>query len=227
MQKYGFILIFLSLGACGVEVTSPFEDEHRAKAAENFNASEMIASLDEVRRWHRTNQTELVSALNPGKERADILEEFSDSSCQPTEELVQLWGWHNGTKDVATPFIWYHNSLSMEKAKSEYQRLTKNPLIGWHKNWMPVFEFEGEWYFVECYKDRRQASPVGYYFLEDPEAYYVYLNLSKMLETSVVWFNQNAVTWDKEQQGMKEDLKKVFEIHQTINEGADFPYYVE
>ena len=48
-----------------------------------------------------------------------------------------------------------------------------------------------------------------------------------MLETSVAWFDQNAVIWDVEEENMIEDLKKVYEIHQALNEGAQFPYYVE
>ena len=48
-----------------------------------------------------------------------------------------------------------------------------------------------------------------------------------MLETSATWFNRNAVTWNSDQQGMEEDLKTLFEIHQALNEGAQFPYHVE
>ena len=227
MLKYGFILIVVGLSACGVQMANPFIAEHQTKALENFNASEMIASLEAIERWHQTNQTELVSALNPGKDRSAILEAFSDLPCQPTEELIQLWGWHNGTQAVATPFIWYHNFLSVEEAISEYQSLTNNPLIGWSENWIPVFEFEDEWYFVACYAEIQPASPVGYYFLEDTETYYTYLNVTKMVETSVAWFSQNAITWDKDEEGMIDDIRQVFEIHQALNEGSQFPYYVE
>lgn len=227
MSKYILILILAGLGACGPQLASPFREEHQAKAVETFNASNMITSLEQILQWHQTNQTGLPAAINPGKDRATIYEEFAALPCQPTEELLQLWSWHNGTRDVATPFIWYHNFLSVEKAIAEYKSLTRNPLIGWHENWIPVFEFEGEWYFVECYEEPRQASPVGHYFLEETEPYYVYLNLSTMLATSVAWFDQNAVIWDNEEQGMIEDLQKVFEIHQALNEGAQFPYYVE
>ena len=57
--------------------------------------------------------------------------------------------------------------------------------------------------------------------------YYTYLNLTKMLETSVAWFSQNAVTWDKDEEGMMDDIRQVFEIHQALNEGTQFPYHVE
>jgi cell wall assembly regulator SMI1 len=225
--KYVLILTLVSLSACGAQLTSPFRGEHQIKAEETFNDADMIASLEQILLWHQTNQTELAPALNPGKARSAILEEFADLPCQPTEELIQLWAWHNGTRAVATPFIWYHDFLSVEQAISEYKWLTKYPLVGWQENWIPIFDFEGEWYFVECSEEIRQASPVGFYFLEDTETVYAYTNLTRMLETSVVWFNQNAVTWDNEQQGMTDNLQKMFEIHQELNAGAHFPYHVE
>jgi hypothetical protein len=160
-------------------------------------------------------------------DRAALQEEFVDLPCQPTEELIELWIWHNGTHNSAHPFIWYHNFLSVEAAIAEYESLTANPLVGWPEDWIPIFEFEGERYFVECYEEPRKASPVGFFFQEDPDAIYAYSSLTKMLETSATWFNQSAVTWDSDQQGMNEDLQTLFEIHQALNEGAQFPYHVE
>jgi len=215
------------LSACSPQVASPFRAEHRISAEETFNAADMTASLETILQWHQANQTEIPAALNPGLERAGIMEEFADLPCQPTEELIRLWTWHNGSKDVLTPFIWYHNFLPAEKAKSEYQWLIQNPLVGWRENWIPVFELEGEWYFVECYEEIKPASPVGHSYLEDTETYYVYLSLSRMLETSAAYFEQNAVTWDKENEGMAEEIRQIFEIHQILNEGAQFPYHVE
>ena len=222
--KYVPILILIGLSACNPQIESPFRDEHRVKAEEIFNPTGMTVSLENILLWHQTVQTEIPAALNPGKTRDGIMEAFADLPCQPTEELIHLWMWHNGTKDVLTPFIWYHNFLPVEKAKSEYQWLIQNPLVGWQENWIPIFEFEGEWYFVECYETIKLASPVGHFFLEDTEAYYTYLSLSRMLETSTVYFEQNALIWDE---GMVEEIRQVFEIHQTLNKGAQFPYHVE
>ncbi len=217
----------MGLSACNSQNASLFSDQHRAKAEEAFNNGDMITSLEQILLWHQSNRTDIPAALNLAHSRATILEAFADGPCQPTDELLQLWTWHNGTKEVITPFIWYHNFLSVEEAKLAQERLTSNPLIDWHPNWIPIFEFEGEWYLVECYIDLRRASPVEHFFLENDEAFYVFLNLTKMLETSAVWFGQPAVTWDNEQQGMEEDSRKVFEIHQMLNEGTQFSYHIE
>ena len=38
--------------------------------------------------------------------------------------------------------------LSVDAAVAEYESLTANPLVSWPKDWIPVFEFEEEWYFI-------------------------------------------------------------------------------
>ena len=145
MLKYGLMLVVVALSACSLRDASPFVDEHRAVAEKTYNAANMNETLEKILQWHQSNQTGLALALNPGKDREAILNEFKALSCQPTEELLQLWAWHNGTRDVIAPFIWYHNFLSVQAAMSTYQQLIKMPLIGWQKNWIPIFEFEGEW----------------------------------------------------------------------------------
>ena len=59
-----------------------------------------------------------------------------------------------------------------------------------------------EWYFVECYEEIKPASPVGYIFSGDTVAYYTYLSLTRMLETSAAYFEQNVAAWDKDEAEM-------------------------
>ena len=221
------ILLLVSLSACGQSLNDPFTETEQAKANEDYTPSDMMTALDQILLWHQTNQTGLDALLNPGTEATAIDDEFSELPCQPTEELIQLWTWRNGTQAASTPFIWYHNFLSVEDALMEYQRLTGNPLIGWRENWIPVFTFEGEWYFVVCFEENQPASTVGYYSLEGTEAIYAYTSLTKMLQTAAELFAQKAVIWDVDNEGMSEDMKAVYEIHQRLNEGAQFPYYVD
>ena len=222
------VLILAGLGACAAfELPDPISVEQRARAEATFDAQALDAALTDISRWHHDNQTQIAAALQPGLEEAVVQEKFATLPCRPTEELVQLWGWHNGTRDTAQPFIWYHNFLPVEQVITEYEALRANPRLGWRENWLPVFEFEGEWYFVECDDRPRTASPVGYFFQEDTEAIVAYTSLTKMLETSAAWFKKRAVTWDARQEAMQEDLKRLLEIHQDLNEDARFPYHVE
>jgi len=220
-------MTLFGLSSCNAISADPFTDEQRNKAVEVYSESALSASLEGILEWHQANRTEIPNVLNPGLDRDSIHTAFSDLGCQPTNELIQLWEWHNGTQYTPVSFIWYHDFLSLEDALSEYKYLTSNPLITWNKNWIPVFTFEGEWYFVECYEEARIASPVGYSFLEDTEVYYTYVSLTRMMETSAAYYDQGAVFWDSESWGLGDDIKEVFSIHQTMNEGAHFPYHVE
>lgn len=221
------LFILLGLNSCRGLVESPFTEAQRSQAEEAFDESALVDSLERILAWHQTNQTEIPGALNPGKERESILAAFSELPCKPTKELIKLWEWHDGTQYSPVPFIWYHDFLSVENALAEYKQLVSNPLISWKKNWIPVFSFDGEWYFVECYNESRVASPIGYLFLEETEVHYTYISLTRMLETAALWLNQGAVFWDSLSGGMGNNIHEVFRIHQELNVGAQFPYHVE
>lgn len=221
-----FVLVFV-LGSCSTLVEDPFTGEQRNQAESVFNKSALSDSLEKILEWHETNQTGISDALNPGADRTSIKNAITGLDCQPTEELIQFWEWHNGTHSSSVPFIWYHDFLSVEDAISENQQLTSNPLVSWRKNWIPIFSFQGEWYFVECYEEIRKASPVGYLFVETQEPTYTYLSLTRMLETSAAYYDQGAVYWDSESWGLGDNIKEVFSIHQKLNSGAHFPYHVE
>ena len=115
----------------------------------------------------------------------------------------------------------------MEDALAAYHELAGSPLSGWHKDWIPIFAFQGEWYFVECYPETRKASPVGYYFIEDRVTYYTFESLARMLETCAAWFEREALTWDTDEQGIIEDIQLMHEIYKQLNTGTQFPYYIE
>ena len=224
---YALLLFSLALNYCDMLVQDPFTEEQRDKADAIYDEFALSIFLEQILEWHKTNQTEIPGVLNIGIDRLSIQDAFTDLGCQPTEELIQLWTWHNGTQYTSVPFIWYHDFLSIQDAISEYKQLTSNPLIGWRKNWIPIFSFQGEWYFLECYEVIRDASPVGYIFIESQEPIYAYLSLSKMIETSATLFSQGAVFWDSQSFGFGDDIKKVFSIHQVLNDGTQFPYHVE
>lgn len=207
---------------------TPFSDEHRTVAETAYHRATLITALEQILQWHQTNDTQIPKALNSGQDKAAIKAALADLPCQPPEELLELWAWHDGTAGQEyLPFIWYHDFLSVEEALDDYESLMTLPGLKWQETWIPIFSFEGEWYFVECYPEPRLASPVGYYFLEDTETYYTFLNLTTMMATSAAWYKENAVRWNGERQVLEEDLKHIFEIYQQFNEGADFPYAVQ
>lgn len=223
-----FWVLLIALASCsGLE--DPFNENNRAVAVENHADGAMQQALEQILQWHREHTTGISDALQPGLSRADILEKFEDLPCRPTEELIQLWSWHDGVETASTPFIWYHDFLPLDKAVATYKRFTINRLtgLGWKRNWIPVFEFEGEWYFTECYDEVRPAGPVGYLFIEETRTYYSYLNLTRMMQTQAEWLRQGMISWNYGTEAMEENIQEMAEVYRKLNEGAEFPYNVE
>ncbi|MDJ0705396.1 MAG: hypothetical protein QNJ46_19100 [Leptolyngbyaceae cyanobacterium MO_188.B28] len=113
--------------------------------------------------------------------------------------------------------------MSVQAAIENHQELTSNPILGWPQTWIPVFEFEGEWYAVECGPDKILGSPVIHFFIEDEPAT-AYLNLTLYMEVMSDAMHQGALRWDG--QWRREDLPVVSQIHKRLNPAIGFPYHV-
>jgi len=216
--------LLAGLAACSRPLADPFPVGAGRQAEASFQDLDIAGALDRILAWHEANRTDIPAALKPGLPRQAALAAFEDMPCRPTEELLQLWAWHDGADQAEAPFIWYLDFLSAGRAIEAYRSLAANPLFGWPADWIPVFTFEGEWYFTVCGTEMQPAAPVGFYFPENGEAVYTYTSLSAMLETSAAYLERGAVVWDG---GMVEDIRRVFEIHQELNPGAQFPYFVK
>lgn len=86
-----------------------------------------------------------------------------------------------------------------------------------------MFEFEGEWYAVECGAGKTRGGPVFHYFTEDvPKP--AYLNLTRYMQFIAEGIQQGALRWD----GLlwKEDTGALSRIHARLNPGVGFPYHV-
>ena len=204
---------------------SLFQDSHYQLAKSQYDKEILVNSLNDIKHWHEVYSTGVAQALSSGNTNNGFTNISSALKCEIPEELTFLWQWHNGahTDDA---FIWYHEFLSVERALTEYKILIAEPLFQWQPNWIPVFQFQDEWYFFECSKEQLAASPVGYYFPENVTAQYAYTNLTKMMQTAATAFAKNAVIWTANG-FMQEDIRQFAEIHQQFNTEADFPYAVD
>jgi len=193
------------------------------RAAEGAYNSEILKrSLRDIEAWHIEHQTGLSDSLRNGIPMQSIKEAFSEEECKPNDELQALWSWRNGEQS-STPFVWYHDFLSMKEAQSEYKWLLINPLIRWDPNYIPVFTFEGEWYATYCGPGNKTSGPVVHFFPED-EPKVTHTNVTTFLSTMAEALNSGAVSWKNG--AMVEDVDKLYRIHQKHNSGLEFPYYV-
>lgn len=214
------ILFQAVLYGCSREFPSSSVQHQAADGA--FDFEQLKHNLTEIEEWHVGQGTGLESSLRKGIPVSSIEEAFSGNECRPNDELKTLWSWRNG-ENSPSPFVWYHDFLSMEEALSEYKRLRRNPLMRWDANYIPVFAFEGEWYAAYCGKKSRSAGPVAHIFLED-EPRITHVNMTVFISTMAETLRSGAVTWKNG--AMVEDINKVYRIHQKHNQGYDFPYHL-
>ena len=103
-----------------------------------------------------------------------------------------MWRWRDG--ESTDYFVWYHGFLSVQDSIDEYRLLTSEPIFRWATNWIPVFKFQDEWYFVECGNEPVAAAPVVLYFTED-EPGYAYVNLTRYMKTMAMAMERRALAW--------------------------------
>jgi cell wall assembly regulator SMI1 len=179
-------------------------------------------SLESISAWHRKNNTGLEPSLRPGLSRSELAPELLFGKCTLSEELKTLWSWHDGER-AEVPFIWYHDFLPFEDAKSEYRWLLLNPLVRWDPRFIPILSFEGEWYGAYCGSMSGDAGPIVHFNLEDG-ARVTATNLTTFMATMAEALESGAVEWTRD--GMVESIRKIMEIHRRHNPGLEFPYYV-
>lgn len=196
------------------------DNELVEKANNLYEVETLISSLNSIKDFHGKNSTSL--KLNPPASDADLDHIESVMGCKLPEELKTLWSWHNG--ESSNNFIWYHRFLPVSESVQHYQELTSSSWSSWPKNWIPVFEFEGEWYGVECSKVTRKASPVIFYFVEDGEKI-AYLNITRYMQFISQALEADALRIKND--WWEDDITRMAKIHAALNEGILFPYAVD
>lgn len=217
----GFVLCSLLLSSCRPDFQTPRSSVLVAEEA--FDRQRLMDGLEQVLSWHKENSTDIVSGLRPGLAISRIDELLRDAGCEPTAEMRTLWSWHDGAQ-AASPFIWYYNFLSVDEAISQRKLLTRIPFSAWPPTYLPVFDFDGEWYGIRCGGEGRTAGPVLHYYLEDSPRI-THINLTAFMSQMAEVLTTGAVTW--QDSAMVEDINAVYRIHQQHNPGYPFPYYVD
>lgn len=212
-----FIFLLISTGCnSGLKLDA----DSIARAEELYNEQVLISSLKSIELFHIRNKTGL--KLNAPAEDQDIKEAQSVFGCVPPKELQTMWRWHNG--ESTDKFIWYHKFLSIKDSISQYKSLNLYGFMSWKKNWIPVFEFEGEWYGVQCGDTTPDASPVIFYFTESGVAV-AYTNLTTYMQVMAQSIKNDGLKWKAD--SWVDNIKIVSKIHSKLNPGIKFPYYVD
>lgn len=201
------------------DARSVASDPLRDIAVKRADQTRLLDALAQIEAFHANNRTGL--SLNPPLDEAALDKALSGFPCEIPDEARTLWAWRNG--ESTGQFIWYHRFLPVEEAVREYRQLTSNPLYAWSKHWIPVFEFEGEWYAVECTPGETAGTPVIHYFMED-DPKQAYINLTAYMSVIAAAIQQGALRWDG--QWWDDDIQRLSRIHARLNPDIGFPYHV-
>ncbi len=216
------LLICALVAATGCSSHFPASESDLERSERDFDAAELRGALERIGLWHETHATGVTAELAAGIPDTEIRDTLARLPLSPTREVELLWNWRNGEESVH-PLIWYHDFLSAEESAREYKRLRRNPLIGWDPDYLPIFEFQGEWFAVYCGKEGRNAGPVIHLFVEE-EPRLVATNLTTFLSTMAEAFDSGAFAWDAKAEGIVDDVVAVEAIHRRRNPGREFPY---
>lgn len=220
MRLSAILIIVLLVSGCGAD---PVASELQFKvAAERSDVEVLLSGLELIKGWHQRHATGMTRELRPGLSEEAIAKAFAGIDCHPTDELKALWAWHDGATD-ATPFVWYHDFLSLEDAVSARWLLRLAALTHWDRRLVPVFEFDGEWYATYCGPEETAAAPIVHLSFED-EPRVTHINLTTFVMTMAQAMGQDAVRWEGDV--MVEDIHELHRIYLQHNPGYDFPYYV-
>ena len=215
-------LIALACLGCGGEF--PVDARTQQLAADHADTRALLDALERIESWHASHGTGL--ELRAGRDAAALTRRLRGSDLHATDELVALYGWHDGeARADALDFVWGFDFLPLDDAIGDRRWLRWVPLLGWDADYLPILSFQGEWFAVDCGREGQAGSPVVHLFLEDSPRV-AFTNLTTMMRTMAEAMESGAIRWDSEVGAMVDDVQAVSEIHARLNPGAEFPYAV-
>lgn len=220
-------VILVGAAACSGDSDPVVTAAMRERAAAGPGVGAMLTSLERILAWHTEHGTAIPELLEPGLDDATIDARFREIGCEAPADLRALWRWRNGHGDngEAQWLAWYHQFLSLDEALDERRKLRLLPFYGWGRHWIPVLQFQTEWYFVVCGPTPRAASPLLVFFPEDGFAH-PYTSLASYFETMARAMDSGAVYAEGNPLVMGVRIRELAAIHAANNPGLAFPYYV-
>ena len=221
-----------ALGGCDLASERALPPQYEMDAAverarKQASRETLIQALERIRVWSERNNPAVARALRPGLSEAEIDARTKDLPFRLPREVYWLYGWRNGTGLAPGAFFLYHQWPSLEDAMAEYKSLLDLGL-GWNRVWFPLFWFQDEHFFHACGEGSQEALPVLKHFLEDTDIPISFTNLTTLALTQAEGLESGAF-WvtDREQGFLEMHNGSLSRIHQRLNPGASYPYYVD
>jgi hypothetical protein len=212
--------ILLAIAGCGDREPAPVaKPSEHSRAKVEFDRRELMQSLQSLEAWHRASATGWAEQAFEGTSRAAIVERFEGQSFVICEELLALWGWHDGSR-AKVPMLLDFHLLSSSESAARFAALREDSTIPWRHNWIPVLEADGRWLLVESSRRSAPAGPVvAFRKGETPQV--VFTNLTRLLQTMAAAIGDSSAIWieaDARMEIPEEELRRIHGLHHDPNE---------
>jgi hypothetical protein len=188
--------------------------------------SRFTDALDALVDRHRRLDSSVPEYLRPGLAPPDVRSAIGGLGLDPTEELVELFAWHDGLDTTAWPRgagragfprIWgdaffapltfaietYRESIRIDQvaAETELRAYGKAGPATWNPEWFPAFSGGDETYAVDCGSspDRGLVFDVWWHPEDvDNPTRARFKNLTRMMEAILRRFDEGTYSWNPE-----------------------------
>ncbi|EFP97773.1 SMI1/KNR4 family protein [Vibrio caribbeanicus] len=136
--------------------------------------------------------------LNDGLEESEIRALFNSSGITPTNELIELYQWRNGTNIVQGTMLddiqiipGFH-FLSLQDSVNNYSAMKNDKR--WNPSWFPIFaNGGGDFYAVDLSQSTGDTAPIIGFILGEAEQEIEYQSLTTMLLTFCECYENKVV----------------------------------
>lgn len=204
-----------------MEIETNMEQQIKYADAES-DLGALNLSLENILQWHDMNDTRLIREINDGLTLRSIRRIEDDIGYKFPEELVELYKWRNGTNSDSQ-VIWYHRFIPLEEAAALRKTIKSMKIKQWEDHWFPIFEYQGEYYFIKLDDEDRRASPV-YIAFPYQSVTYSYTNLTTMAKTASEVLASGEIIMEDTGYMVEEDVSVIRKIYEKYNMHSSFPY---
>lgn len=208
----------LLLIACGAHEPGPVSSpREQSRAKVRFDREVLTAALDSLDQWHARGDTGWRPA--PGSRRDAIEALFEDTSFAVPEELLIVWGRHDGAMDTV-PYVGPFVLLSSEQARATFDALRADPDASWRHNWIPLLRSGSGIVAVDASRSESPAGPLVGWFPPSPPRV-IATNLTHHLGAWIEAIGDGSVGLDG---SLHVDPEELMRLHQSRNDDLPGPW---
>jgi hypothetical protein len=199
-------------------------------ALAGYDELELTGHLEELLKAQEASGSPLRRYLRPGLDEAEVRDRLRAIGLQAPVELVELYGWHDGTDQEAwyadghespLDFMPYATFPALEAAIADYLDLKEiwqhTPLYGqylagsdpgfgyWRTEWFPVFESEHSRHAIEC--TTKPVAPIWHvYFEPSPPTAVRHKSLDELIEELTDLVRRKICYWQEQASNLRDNL---------------------